>query len=120
VEEGTVDDIFERPQHPYTIGLIHAVPRLDLPRAEELFTIEGEPPLMSAIPEDACAFLPRCKRAGKPCGTSLPALREMAAGHRCACHYAGETGEAERGAIRRLQPKTRFRTISKTSWPSMT
>ena len=50
VEEGDPTHIFENPHHPYTLGLIRAVPRLDLPRSHGLHTIEGEPPDMSKIP----------------------------------------------------------------------
>jgi oligopeptide transport system ATP-binding protein len=89
VEQGPVDEIFEAPAHPYTVGLIKAVPRLDLPRAAGLFTIEGEPPRMDAIPDDRCAFLPRCSRSAEVCGTALPELEDVGAGHCCACHFAG-------------------------------
>ena len=51
VEEGDTFQIFENPHHPYTLGLIRAVPRLDLPRSHGLHTIEGEPPDMSRVPE---------------------------------------------------------------------
>jgi oligopeptide transport system ATP-binding protein len=85
VEEGSVQDIFNHPHHPYTIGLINAVPRLDLPRSHGLRTIEGEPPDMSKIPPNSCAFKPRCKFATEECGTMRPPLTEVASGHNCAC-----------------------------------
>jgi oligopeptide/dipeptide ABC transporter ATP-binding protein len=93
VEEGPVDDIFDSPKHPYTTGLIHAVPRLDLPREKDLYTIRGEPPLMSAIPDNACAFVPRCDRVTERCNRELPVLAGASGGHRWACHRA-ETEEA--------------------------
>ena len=87
VEEGAADDIFDDPRHPYTIGLIQAVPRLDLPRSHGLHTIEGEPPDMSQIPPDCCAFCGRCKYADEDCRTRRPPLERVAEGHQCACFH---------------------------------
>ena len=74
VESGTPFDIFENPQHPYTIGLVRAVPRLDLPRSHGLHTIPGEPPDMSRIPEQSCAFAGRCPHATQECHTKRPPI----------------------------------------------
>lgn len=87
VEEGDTFDIFEHPHHPYTLGLIRAVPRLDLPRSHGLQTIEGEPPDMSRVPANCCAFHFRCKYATEECRTCRPQLEEVEAGHRCACFH---------------------------------
>lgn len=87
VEEGDVDQIFENPHHPYTIGLINAVPRLDLPRSHGLRTIEGEPPDMSKIPPKSCAFSGRCRYCTEECKTRRPPLVEVEPGHRCACFH---------------------------------
>jgi oligopeptide/dipeptide ABC transporter ATP-binding protein len=99
VEEGPVDDIFEAPRHPYTIGLISAVPRLDLPRSHGLKTIEGEPPDMSRVPANSCAFAPRCGRAKDDCRNTRPPLHDLGGGHFCAClNMSGagkEPGDAE-------------------------
>ena len=59
IEQGTADDIFLRPLHPYTIGLMRSVPRLDLPRGVRLETIEGLPPDLRS-PPSGCRFAPRC------------------------------------------------------------
>jgi oligopeptide/dipeptide ABC transporter ATP-binding protein len=59
VESGTCDDIFDRPKHPYTIGLLKCVPRLDEEAGRKLVPIEGLPPNLINMP-DTCAFLPRC------------------------------------------------------------
>ena len=59
IEQGTADDIFLRPLHPYTIGLMRSVPRLDLPRGVRLETIEGLPPDLRS-PPPGCRFAPRC------------------------------------------------------------
>ena len=87
VEEGSTIDIFRNPHHPYTIGLIQAVPRLDLPRSHGLHTIEGEPPDMSRIPPDCCAFHSRCKYADEACRTCRPVLETVDGEHRCACFH---------------------------------
>lgn len=90
VEAGATGDIFENPRHPYTKGLIRAVPRLDLPRSHGLHTIEGEPPDMSKIPPDSCAFSPRCKYAVERCHKERPPFEEASADHFCACFNMAE------------------------------
>jgi peptide/nickel transport system ATP-binding protein len=59
VEEGDADDVFHRPRHPYTMGLLRSVPRLDRPRGAKLETIEGLPPNLSLM-QSGCRFAPRC------------------------------------------------------------
>ena len=98
VESGTTDDIFVEPAHPYTMGLIRAVPRLDLPRSHGLHTIEGEPPDMSLIPVNCCAFAHRCRYATEECRTERPPLEPVKGGHFCACFHMDETRE-EREAL---------------------
>ena len=100
VEEGSVEQIFEDPYHPYTIGLISAVPRLDLPRSHGLHTIEGEPPDMSKIPPRSCAFAQRCRYCTEKCRTHRPPLKQLGGGHACACFHMDE---AHRGAEEVLQ-----------------
>lgn len=98
VEEGSTEDIFRRPHHPYTLGLIHAVPRLDLPRSHGLHTIPGEPPDMSRIPPNCCAFHTRCRYATEACRTGRPGLEEISSGHKCACFHM-EKLDAERKEV---------------------
>lgn len=98
VEEGNPYDIFENPHHPYTIGLINAVPRLDLPRSHGLHTIEGEPPDMSQVPPESCAFAHRCKYATEECRKNRPQLKTVENEHRCACFHMDRTKE-EREAL---------------------
>ena len=93
VESGTPYDIFENPHHPYTLGLIRAVPRLDLPRSHGLHTIPGEPPDMSAVPKNSCAFAARCKYATDECLKKRPPLETIGEGHECACFHMDETKE---------------------------
>ena len=87
IEDGPTDAIFHVPHHPYTLGLIQAVPRLDLPRSHGLHTIPGEPPDMSKIPENCCAFAPRCKYATEECRTKRPQPETVGEGHRCSCFH---------------------------------
>lgn len=87
VEDGSVMDVFRNPSHPYTLGLIRAVPRLDLPRSHGLHTIEGEPPDMSKIGPSCCAFHLRCKYADEKCATCRPELEQVGEGHYCACFH---------------------------------
>ncbi len=86
VEEASRRDTFYHPRHPYTIGLLRSVPRLDRPRAERLEQIEGLPPDLSRLPS-GCAFHTRCPFATERCRQETPLLREVGPGHRVACHY---------------------------------
>lgn len=84
VEFGTVGDIYARPQHPYTRGLIDSVPRLDRADGDELHAIPGNPPNMLALPA-GCSFRERCGHAFDAC-TEAPELREAWPGHLKRCH----------------------------------
>jgi oligopeptide transport system ATP-binding protein len=93
VEEGPVDRIFEDPRHPYTLGLLRSIPRLDLPATKELIAIEGSPPDQINRP-DGCPFQPRCPYAIERCLTDMPPLDPVDAGHRAACWVASQLGAA--------------------------
>lgn len=84
VELGTKNDIFRFPAHPYTRGLLHAVPNLRTDRAEPLETIEGTVPPLHLIPA-GCAFEPRCDSRISECSRALPPLIEVAHGHVARC-----------------------------------
>ncbi len=85
-EEGTVRDIFKRPQHPYTEGLLRSMPRLDESGINRLQTIGGQPPNLQNLPT-GCTFRQRCPYAFERCATERPVLREIgAAGRAKACH----------------------------------
>ena len=88
-EQGTAEDIFARPRHPYTVGLLRSVPRLDKPRGRMLETIEGLPPNLLSPPE-GCRFAPRCTAAVDACKAEVPPLIEVETGHRAACFRAPE------------------------------
>ncbi|HEY1266230.1 MAG TPA: ABC transporter ATP-binding protein [Candidatus Binatia bacterium] len=87
VESGAAADIYRDPRHPYTIGLLHSVPRLDQPRRTRLVPIEGQPPDLWALPP-GCSFRPRCKYAIEKCAREVPALQSAGAGHDAACFVA--------------------------------
>jgi oligopeptide/dipeptide ABC transporter ATP-binding protein len=84
VESAGADDLYARPRHPYTIGLLRSVPRLDQPAAEKLVPIMGQPPDALAMPS-GCAFHPRCPFAVARCAIEAPPLRRIVEGHQAAC-----------------------------------
>lgn len=84
MEEGPTDDVFARPSHPYTSGLLRAVPRLDRDD-DELLTIAGEPPDMSRLPA-GCPFSPRCAAVMPQCADIKPALTGFDGNRRRSCH----------------------------------
>ncbi|MSP79044.1 MAG: ABC transporter ATP-binding protein [Dehalococcoidia bacterium] len=84
IERGSAKDIYKNPHHPYTLGLLKSVPRLDLPKKEKLDPIEGFPPDLIALPP-GCSFRPRCKFAVEKCMTEFPPLQAAGQGHTAAC-----------------------------------
>jgi peptide/nickel transport system ATP-binding protein len=84
VELGTKQEIFQAPAHPYTRGLLHAVPDLKTERGRPLGTIEGTVPPLQAMPP-GCAFEPRCGFRLPACARELPPLVEVARGHWARC-----------------------------------
>ena len=84
VELGTRQDIFLSPAHPYTRGLLHAVPDLKTNRSQPLNTIEGTVPGLNAMPA-GCPFEPRCEFRIPECARTLPPLIEVAKGHHARC-----------------------------------
>ncbi len=86
VESAEVADLFADPQHPYTIGLLGSIPRLDADRVR-LATIEGTVPSANSQPK-GCRFSPRCPFADRRCREQQPPLRDIAPGHRVACWKA--------------------------------
>jgi peptide/nickel transport system ATP-binding protein len=96
VERAPVDAIFNDPQHPYTIGLLGSIPRLDVER-ERLSTIEGTVPSPANQPR-GCRFGPRCPFAQPRCIEEPPPLRELGTGHQVACWLAPVESLAGRAA----------------------
>jgi len=94
VEQGTLDEIFYEPRHPYTLGLLAALPRLDRDRGKPLETIRGTPP--GRVLPPGCPLHPRCPYAVDHCRQERPALLDVGApGHRSACFRAEELPELE-------------------------
>ncbi|MER5559490.1 MULTISPECIES: ABC transporter ATP-binding protein [unclassified Streptomyces] len=96
VEQAPVHEIYKRPAHPYTKGLLESIPRLDH-KGQELFAIKGLPPNLMKIPS-GCAFNPRCTMAQDVCRTDVPVLHQVTeqdgtdlVGRGSACHFWKET-----------------------------
>ncbi|MGB9886442.1 MAG: ABC transporter ATP-binding protein [Moorellales bacterium] len=85
VEAGTSEDIFAAPRHPYTIGLLRSVPRLDEERGRRLASIPGLPPSLINLPE-ACAFRPRCAYRTRCRDEGIPPWRQVGDGHYVRCY----------------------------------
>ncbi len=84
VEMGLAKDIYHNPSHPYTLGLLASVPRLDQVRGTKLIPIEGQPPDLARL-DEGCAFRPRCRFATERCAQEIPELMTVSDEHRSAC-----------------------------------
>ncbi len=84
VETAPARLLYKEPRHPYTLGLMASVPRLDGEVGRRLVPIEGQPPDLAELPP-GCAFSPRCRLASEPCRTARPPLIEFAPQHWKAC-----------------------------------
>jgi oligopeptide/dipeptide ABC transporter ATP-binding protein len=83
VEQASAAEIYANPRHPYTLGLLRSVPRLDEPRRARLDPIQGQPPDLTRLPP-GCAFAPRCNYKVERC-VEVPPLEDVAQGHCSAC-----------------------------------
>ena len=84
IEQASAADLYSQPRHPYTLGLLRSVPRLDEPRRARLDPIEGQPPDLTRLPA-GCAFAPRCAWRSTRCGEAKPPLEQRSSGHHSAC-----------------------------------
>src|SRR5437773_4295235 len=85
IESGRAADIYHDPRHPYTMALLHSVPRLDRPRQARLDPVEGQPPDLTRL-DAGCSFRPRCRYAVDACVAARPPLEPAGeAGHLAAC-----------------------------------
>jgi len=107
VETAPTAELFAHPSHPYTVGLLHSIPRLDAPEGEPLIPIEGTPPDQRHAPV-GCPFAPRCAWRLPACWTTNPPLEPLVPGtpvvltgdratHRVACLNLPTAEEAEAG-----------------------
>jgi oligopeptide/dipeptide ABC transporter ATP-binding protein len=84
VERGTARELYANPRHPYTLGLLRSVPRLDEPRRAKLDPIPGQPPDLTRLPP-GCSFAPRCSFVVDRCRVERPELELVAPDHTTAC-----------------------------------
>jgi oligopeptide/dipeptide ABC transporter ATP-binding protein len=87
IERSTAADLYARPRHPYTLGLLRSVPRLDEPRREKLAPIPGQPPDLTRL-GPGCAFAPRCAWAIDRCRVERPELEPVSGSHVSANHVS--------------------------------
>ncbi len=94
VEHGTCLEVFTRPAHPYTVGLMESIPRADL-KGTQLTPIVGSPPDLANLP-DGCAFHPRCRFRHTNCFDDAPPIHDVPGDDRySACHYIEEVLESD-------------------------
>ena len=91
IETGSAVDIYKNPQHPYTLGLLQSVPRLDEDKKTRLVPIEGSPPDLMNLPP-GCPFQPRCRFAIDKCSEENPMLESVGENHWSACWVAAKEG----------------------------
>jgi oligopeptide transport system ATP-binding protein len=96
VEKAATEDLYARPSHPYTEGLIKSVPRMDTTKkGNRLFSIEGQPPNVIDLPP-CCPFHPRCHKAMEVCRHAYPPVKDLGKGHEVACWlYSDEATKAK-------------------------
>jgi oligopeptide transport system ATP-binding protein len=92
VEEAKVKEIYKSPQHPYTLGLLRSLPRLDISERKRLISIDGVPPVLFKRPQ-FCPFVSRCTYRVEKCLKENPALMPVGDGHRVACWVDPATGK---------------------------
>jgi len=94
VEEGTVDEIFYHPKHPYTKALLKSIPHPEHPKGEKLVGIDGAPPSLYQLPK-GCPFAERCEFATDKCGGMMPEFKEYSKTHKAKCFYDMTEGKVE-------------------------
>jgi oligopeptide transport system ATP-binding protein len=93
IEEAPVESLYENPSHPYTLGLLGSLPRMDSRERHRLISIEGLPPVLFETPQ-SCPFAPRCRYAMNLCNQKNPPLQAVGPDHRAACWVDPKTGKA--------------------------
>ena len=97
VEMGSAEQVYHNPQHPYTVGLLASVPRMDQHRGKRLVPIEGQPPDLTRL-DAGCAYRARCRWAVDRCTAEIPPLEELADKQFAACWRSGEMQALRREA----------------------
>lgn len=97
VEEGSAVQVYHNPRHPYTIGLLSSVPRMDQHRGQRLVPIEGQPPDLTRL-DNGCAYRPRCHWAVDRCANEIPPLEHVGDGQKAACFRSHEL-DADKSAV---------------------
>jgi oligopeptide transport system ATP-binding protein len=91
IEDADVRELYANPRHPYTLGLLGSLPKIHEESRMKLFSIEGMPPVLYAIPS-ACPFAPRCKWVSEHCWQENPMLETIGPNHKVACWNYSQTG----------------------------
>jgi oligopeptide/dipeptide ABC transporter ATP-binding protein len=89
IETGSAHAIYHNPRHPYTLGLLQSVPRLDQPRGQRLIPIQGQPPDLTRL-DAGCPYRPRCGFVIERCSREHPPLEAVEPGHSAACWRSAE------------------------------
>ena len=97
VEMGTAAQVYHNPSHPYTVGLLASVPRMDRHRGKRLVPIEGQPPDLTRL-DDGCSYRPRCRWAIDRCASEFPPLEDVGDNQLAACWRMQEMDELRKEA----------------------
>ena len=97
IEMGTAEQVYHNPSHPYTVGLLASVPRMDLHRGRRLVPIQGQPPDLTRL-DNGCAYRPRCRWAVDRCAAEFPPLEDMGNNQVVACWRMDEMQELRKEA----------------------
>ena len=95
IEEAPVKELFANPSHPYTLGLLGSLPKLNENEHTRLYSIEGMPPVLYQKPQ-SCPFAPRCNWAREKCWNENPALETINDNHHVACWVDIKSGSERR------------------------
>jgi oligopeptide/dipeptide ABC transporter ATP-binding protein len=98
VEMGTAEQVYHDPRHPYTVGLLASVPRMDQRRGKQLVPIEGQPPDLTNL-DDGCSYRPRCRWAVERCASEFPPLEDAGDNHVSACWRVAEMEELRKETL---------------------
>jgi oligopeptide/dipeptide ABC transporter ATP-binding protein len=98
VEMGTAEQVYHDPTHPYTVGLLASVPRMDQKRGKQLVPIEGQPPDLTRL-DDGCSYRPRCRWAIDRCASEFPPLEDIGDDHVSACWRMREMRELRKETL---------------------